>query len=195
MAKHWQYFPYPFPGNGFYRGTTEVSLNHTLPISLCYSTHKVFKPHVKSSQADFLYSSVLFCTPPACLLVCVLLPLTTQSFSLLLHLRLTLMLRPTVSRLVCLGIEHQSGDYNQVFIIARELRFVDVGRSLWREDGSVVYNCCWPSPAQSSGASPAGLITIFYCLRFKTSFFVVSYYSQGYGGGIRPCLQTGISLM
>jgi hypothetical protein len=27
--------------------------------------------------------------------------------------------------------------------------FVDVGRSLWRKDGSVVYNCCWPSPVQS----------------------------------------------
>jgi hypothetical protein len=36
-----------------------VSLNHTLPISLSYSTHKIFKSHVKSSQADFLYSSVL----------------------------------------------------------------------------------------------------------------------------------------
>jgi hypothetical protein len=22
--------------------------------------------------------------------------------------------------------------------------FVDVGRSLWREDGSVIYSCCWP---------------------------------------------------
>jgi hypothetical protein len=38
-------------------GTIRVSLNRTLPISLCYSTHKVFKSHVKSSQADFLYSS------------------------------------------------------------------------------------------------------------------------------------------
>jgi hypothetical protein len=29
----------------------------------------------------------------------------------------------------------------------------------WREDGSTVYNCCWPSPAQSfSGPSPARLI-------------------------------------
>jgi hypothetical protein len=47
--------------------------------------------------------------------------------------------------------------------------FVDVGRPLWREDGSVVYNCRWPSSAQSfSGPSPAGLITIFYCLRFET---------------------------
>jgi hypothetical protein len=60
-------------------GTIKVSLNYTLPISLYDSPHKVFKSHVKSSQADFLYSSVLlkltagllacFCrlllTPPA----------------------------------------------------------------------------------------------------------------------------------
>jgi hypothetical protein len=33
--------------------------------------------------------------------------------------------------------------------------FVDVGRPIRREDGSVIYNCCWPSPAQSfSGPSP-----------------------------------------
>jgi hypothetical protein len=48
--------------------------------------------------------------------------------------------------------------------------FVDLGRFLWRQDGYVVYNCCWPSPAQSfSGPSPVGLATIFYCLRFETS--------------------------
>jgi hypothetical protein len=47
---------------------------------------------------------------------------------------------------------------------------LDVVRSLWREDGSVVYNCCWSSPAQSSsGPSPVGIATIFYCLRFETS--------------------------
>jgi hypothetical protein len=40
---------------------------------------------------------------------------------------------------------------------------------LWRDDGSVVYSCCWSSPAQSfSGPSPAGLMTTFYCLRFET---------------------------
>jgi hypothetical protein len=34
---------------------------------------------------------------------------------------------------------------------------------------SVVYNCCWPSPAQSfSVSSPRGLMTTFYCLRFET---------------------------
>jgi hypothetical protein len=36
-------------------GTVKVSLNHTLPILLYYSTHKVFISHVKSSQADFNY--------------------------------------------------------------------------------------------------------------------------------------------
>jgi hypothetical protein len=71
--------------------------------------------------------------------------------------------------------------------------FIYVSRSLWREDESVVYNFCWPSPAQSfSGPSPVGLVTIFYCLRFETSLFIASDYSQGYGGGIRPWPHTGI---
>jgi hypothetical protein len=64
--------------------------------------------------------------------------------------------------------------------------------SLWREDGSVVYNCYWPSPAQSfSGPSPEGLPTILYSIRLKKSLFVASYDSQGYGGDIRPRLHTG----
>jgi hypothetical protein len=43
-----------------------------------------------------------------------------------------------------------------------------VWRPLCREDGSVVYNCCCSSPAQSfSGPSPTALMTIFYCLRFE----------------------------
>jgi hypothetical protein len=55
------------------------------------------------------------------------------------------------------------------FYLSDSCGFVDVGRPLWREDGSVVCNCCWASPAQSfSGPSPAGLMTIFYCLRFET---------------------------
>jgi hypothetical protein len=59
------------------------------------------------------------------------------------------------------------------------------------ERTGVVYNCCWPSPAQSfSSSSPVRLATIFYCLRFETSFFVASYDSQSYGGSIRTSLHT-----
>jgi hypothetical protein len=77
------------------------------------------------------------------------------------------------------------------------------------EDGSVIYNCCWPSPAQSlSGPSLVGLMTTLYCLRFESlpnlegqgdpvippgigCLFVPSMYSQGYGGGIRTRFHTG----
>jgi hypothetical protein len=82
-----------------------------------------------------------------------------------------------------------------LYYVCDSYGFVDVGRSLWREDGSIVYYCCWPSPAQSfSGPSPVGLAAIFYCLIFETSLFVASYDSQGHGGGIRSRLQTGLIL-
>jgi hypothetical protein len=56
------------------------------------------------------------------------------------------------------------------------------GLSLWREDGSVIYYCSWPSPEQLFlGPSPVGLVTIFYCLRFETSIYVASYDSRGCG--------------
>jgi hypothetical protein len=44
-----------------------------------------------------------------------------------------------------------------------------------------------------SGPSLVGLANLFYCLRFETFFFVASYDSQGYGGGIRLRLHTGFS--
>jgi hypothetical protein len=48
--------------------------------------------------------------------------------------------------------------------------FVDVGRPLWRDVGSIVSIFCCALPAQSfSGLNPAGLMTIIYCLRFWDS--------------------------
>jgi hypothetical protein len=51
------------------------------------------------------------------------------------------------------------------FLLSDRCGFGDVGRPHWQEDESIVYICCWPSPAQPlRGSSP-----IFYCLRFETS--------------------------
>jgi hypothetical protein len=59
------------------------------------------------------------------------------------------MLRPTVIRPVCLSAKPHLGPKTRFLLLWDSCGFVDVGRPLWREDGSAVYNCCWLSPAQS----------------------------------------------
>jgi hypothetical protein len=59
------------------------------------------------------------------------------------------MLRPTVSRPVYLGAKHPSVTQDQTSLLSDNCGFVHVGRPLWREDGSVFYNFCWSSLAQS----------------------------------------------
>jgi hypothetical protein len=79
------------------------------------------------------------------------------------------MLRPTVSRTVYLGFKPHLGPKTRFLLLSDSCGFVVVGHCLWREDGSVVYNCWWPSPAQSfSSPSHAGLMTVCYCHRFET---------------------------
>jgi hypothetical protein len=52
-------------------------------------------------------------------------------------------------------------------IILGSYGFVDVGRPLWREVGSVVFSFCWVSPEQPfSDLSPTALMSIVYCLYF-----------------------------
>jgi hypothetical protein len=112
--------------------------------------------------------------------------LQTRSHSLS-DLSLSLMLWPTASRPVSLGIKHPWG-----LLVLDICGFLWRSLFIWREDGFDFYNCCWPSPAHSfSGPSPMVLVTSFYCLIFETSLFVASYDSQGHGGGTRTRLHTG----
>jgi hypothetical protein len=76
---------------------------------------------------------------------------------------------PTVSWPVCVGVKPPLGPKTRFLLLSNSCGFVDMGRPLWHEDGSVIYNCCCPSPVQSFlGPRPVGHMTIFYCLRFKT---------------------------
>jgi hypothetical protein len=57
---------------------------------------------------------------------------------------------------------NQLGLMTRFLLLSDSCGFVDMGRSLWQENGSAVYNCCWSSPEESfSGPSPRGLMTIF----------------------------------
>jgi hypothetical protein len=77
-------------------------------------------------------------------------------------------LTPMISRPVCLGVTHQSGAHDRISFTVKSCWFVHVGRLLWLEARSLVYNCYWPSPGQSfSGPILTGLTTIFICLRYE----------------------------
>jgi hypothetical protein len=60
---------------------------------------------------------------------------------------------------VCLGVRHPSQTHDQFFYFLQlfldSYRFIDVGRPLWREVGSVVFSFCLASQAQPcSGLRP-----------------------------------------
>jgi hypothetical protein len=87
---------------------------------------------------------------------------TIRSFGITKEVKV--ILRPTVSRHVCLGIGCPSG------IPVDSYGFVDVRCPLWREVGSVVFSFCWASTEKPfSGLCPTEFISIFYCLYFWDS--------------------------
>jgi hypothetical protein len=108
--------------------------------------------------------------------------------SLLSYLSLSLMLWPTVSRPVCLEIKHPSGTYDQIFITVRQLRVCWCGAlSLTRGRVCSLQLLLVLASVVIFGSESRG--TRDHIL--LSSLFVASYDSQGYGGGIRPCLHTG----
>jgi hypothetical protein len=91
------------------------------------------------------------------------------------------MLRPTVSRPVCLGIKHAPEAYSQTI----------AGLLMWdalSDKRTGLSFTIAAGPRQRSNFRG----TVFYCLRLETSIFVASYDPQGYGGGIGSRLHTDL---
>jgi hypothetical protein len=74
---------------------------------------------------------------------------TTNSFNIKVKVKTKVTSRPTVSGPVRFGEKPRLGPNTIFWLLSDSCWFVHVARSLWGEDGSVVYYSCWSSPAQS----------------------------------------------
>jgi hypothetical protein len=79
------------------------------------------------------------------------------------QVKVKVMLWQTVSQPVFPGVKTLLWSKTRFLFPSCNFGFFDFGHSLWREDGSVVYNCCWPSPAQTAQKPPLSTISLLLC--------------------------------
>jgi hypothetical protein len=125
------------------------------------------------------------------------------------NIEVEVVLRLTISQSVCLGIEHPCWTCDQILLPLGMLLFeicglVCIGHPLWREDGSAICSVItqWSELRRTRNHTllshlrlpqPGGPGSLFISPRNRVaqlypralgSLYVVSYDSQGYGGGI-----------
>jgi hypothetical protein len=137
------------------------STSHSTTTQLFFYFLQIYNLLYKLSNKQICYKETrVRSNHPMMILLCIL--------YVMLCVRLLFFLSTVVFFSLGLAKSRFSFGTHKTFITVRLMRVCCWRRrSLWREDGSAVYNFCWASPAQLfCGPSPAGLMAVF--LKKKT---------------------------
>jgi hypothetical protein len=110
-----------------------------------------------------------------------------------LGLTLSLIIRPTVSRPVCLAIKHPSGAYDQIFNYCQTDADLLMWGALCDKRTGLSFTIAAGPRQRSYSRVRVPLDPRPYFTVSDSRLFFWSHDSQGYGGGIRPRLHTGSS--